>query len=300
MIKIKWNNMKKMLFAILLMNISISVCQSINFSGEPELFAPGVVSTEVSEVKITFSKDGKLVLWGAIGREKGLGGFDIWQSEKTETGWGQPKAVSFNSVDNDFDPSFSADGKFVYFFSNRPGGIGGDDLYYVQFDSKTHLFANPVNMGNKFNTSGDEWGPSESIDGSKFLFCTDGPKGKGKHDIYICDRTSEGWSAPRNINNINSIEDDFDPVILHDGKTIIFTRRFSEDEAYLYVSFLSEDGYSTPVRISSKMNIPGTWNFGSSLDPMDNKYIYYSTRIKDNTKGRLDIYRIKYNLSAKE
>ena len=292
--------MKKMLLAILFMNISISVCQTINFLGKPELFAPSVVSTEISEVKITFSKDGKLVLWGAIGREKGLGGFDIWQSERTVNGWSKPQPVSFNSADNDFDPCFSADGKFVYFFSNRPGGMGGDDLYYVQYDSTTHSFLIPLNMGTKFNTPGDEWGPSESIDGNNFLFCTDGLKGKGKHDIFICERTSEGWSAPRNIDNINSVEDDFDPVLLHDGKTIIFTRKLSEDEAYLYISFLLKDGYSTPVQISNKMNIPGTWNFGSAIDPLDNSYIYYSTHINDNTKGRLDIYRIKYNLSAKD
>ena len=288
--------MKKILIAIYFINISISVCQTINFEGEPELFAPGVISTEKSEVKITFSKNGKLALWGAIGKENGSGGLDIWQSERTINGWSIPQPVSFNSVSNDFDPSFSADGKFIYFFSNRPGGMGGDDLYYVPYDSSAHSFSIPINMGTKFNTSGDEWGPSESIDGKKFLFCTDGFNGKGKHDIFISERTLEVWSSPKNIDTINSVEDDFDPVLLHDGKTIIFTRKLSEDEAYLFVSFLLKDGYSTPVQISNKMNISGTWNFGSVIDPLDNLYIYYSTHITDNTQGKLDIYRIRYRL----
>lgn len=86
------------------------------FLGESELFAPGIISTEISEVKITFSKDGKLALWGAIGRKKGLGGFDIWQSERTENSWSIPQPVSFNSIENDFDPCFSADSKIIFFF----------------------------------------------------------------------------------------------------------------------------------------------------------------------------------------
>ncbi|MEW6196670.1 MAG: hypothetical protein AB1521_16100 [Bacteroidota bacterium] len=288
--------MKKTILLILFLNLSPSLCQSITFSDEPELFAPGVISIENSEVKITFSKDGKLVLWGAVGRKNGIGGLDIWQSEKTENGWGTPQSVSFNTADNDFDPCFSADGKIVYFFSNRVGGIGGDDIYYVQYNSLTRKFGTPVNMGNKINTAGDEWGPTESIDGEKFIFCTDGIKGKGKHDIFICNKTSDGWSFPQVIESINSDEDDFDPILLSDCNTIIFTRKYNEDEAYMFVSFLSGEGYSEPERISDQINIPGTWNFGSSLDPLDHSYFYYSTHNEKNSRGRVDIYRVKYTL----
>lgn len=290
--------MKKTILVLLYIYSSAAFCQSINFVSEPELFAPSVISTEVSEVKITFSPDGKYVLWGAIGKENGTGGFDIWQCERTEKGWGNSKPVYFNSVDNDFDPCFSADGKILYFFSNRPGGFGGDDIYYVQYDSATNTFGLPLNMGDEFNTAGDEWGPTVSPDGSKFLFCTDGLNGKGKHDIYVCERTSDGWSSPKPIDEINSVEDDFDPVFLHNNKTILFTRKLSEDETLLYISYLSKDEYSIPVQLSNKINIPGTWNFGSSINPLDNSSIYYSTYIKDKSKGRLDIYRINYSLSG--
>ena len=222
----------------------------------------------------------------------------MWQATRTKNGWSEPRPASFNSVDNDFDPSFSADGTTLYFFSNRPGGFGGDDLYSVHYDSTTATFGMPVNMGSQFNTASDEWGPTESVDGKKFLFCTDGMKGKGNHDIFVCDRTATGWSQPKNIEAINSPEDDFDPVFLHDCSTIVFTRKKSDDEAFLYVSFLQKDGYSIPQKLDSTINISGTWNFGSSIDPTDSSHLYYSTHNPSNTQGRMDIYRIKYIITG--
>lgn len=293
----KRSKMKRLIVLLFFINFTSAFCQAINFTGEPELFAPGIISIEKSEVKITFSKEGNLALWGEIGREKGIGGLDIWQSEKTKDGWSDPKPVSFNSTENDFDPSFSADGKTVYFFSNRYGGLGGDDLYYVQYDSAAQTFSNPVNMGARFNSPKDEWGPVESVDGNKFIFCSDGFGGKGMHDVFICERTTDGWGVPKNIETINYEGDDFDPVLLHDCKTILFTRKVNEDEAYLYLSYLTKNGYTIPEKISDKINATGTWNFGSSISTTDPSYIYYSSHIKDNSKGRLDIYRIKYKIA---
>ena len=289
--------MLKNILMFLIFNVYV-IAQQISFENEPQIFAAGIISTEISEVKITFSKDGKLALWGAVGRANGIGGLDIWQSLKTDKGWSIPSPASFNSPDNDFDPCFSAAGDGIYFFSNRPGGFGGDDFYYAAFDTITRTFGEPANMGSQFNTSGDEWGPCESTDGKKFIFCTDGLGGKGQHDIFICEKKANGWSNPKNLDILNSAEDDFDPLLLHDNKTIIFTRKFSDDEACLFISYLNENGYSEAVRLNETINIQGTWNFGSCLNNSEKNYLYYSTHIKDNNIGRLDIYRIGYNLNT--
>jgi len=291
-------NMLKRIIIILLFSLSSLFSKKLILKGTPELFLPGIISSEVSEVKITFSEDGKLVLWGTVGKENERGALDIWQSVKSKNGWGSPMPVSFNSKYNDFDPSFSADGKKVYFFSNRPGGLGGDDLYFVSYDSVKKKFSAPINMGKTFNTTADEWGPAESVDGQKFIFCTNGLGGKGQHDIFISHRDSKGWGIPKNVETLNSVEDDFDPVILHDCSSIIFTRKISEEEAFLFISYQSDSGYSSPVLVDKVMNIPDTWNFGSSVNYFENEYIYYSTSIKNNSIGRLDIYRIKYSLSG--
>lgn len=285
----------KIITVILLLSSTL-FCQSFEVIGSPELFAPDVVCIDKSEVKITFSKDGKIVLWGAVGRENGIGGFDIWRAVKSDSGWSDPWPVSFNTQVDDFDPTFSADGKILYFFSNREGGEGGTDIYFAEYDEDKQSFGEPVNMGENVNTSGDEWGPIESPDGNKFLYCTDGMGGTGKHDIFVCERAADGWSEPKNITVINSPEDDFDPIFLSDNETIIFTKRYNDDEAYLFISYLTEDGYTKPTRLGDNINMPDTWNFGSSLDPIDHSYFYYSSHIEDDTKGRLDIYKVKYKL----
>ncbi|MBI2419871.1 MAG: PD40 domain-containing protein [Ignavibacteriales bacterium] len=291
--------MQKKFFLFFVLFLSEAFCQSISFPEAPQLFMPDMVCTANSEIKITFSKDGNTMLWGTIGWENGKGGWDIWQSTKTKDGWSKPSPVSFNSDSNDFDPCFSADGRIVYFFSNRVGGFGGDDLYQAAYDNSTGTFSQPTNLGNQFNTKGDEWGPTESPDGKKFMYCTDGFNRIGKHDVFICLKNAEDWGAPENLKPLNSLEDDFDPVFLHDGKTIIFTRKINGEEAFLFISYLGKEGYTEPVQLSSQVNVPLCWTLGASLNPSEKSYIYYATRIPGNTKGRLDIYRIYYSLSEK-
>lgn len=288
--------MQKLFFLFVILIIGESLCQSINFLEKPELFLPGLVSTEKSEIKITFSKGGDIMLWGGIGWKNGKGGWDIWESRKTGSEWSQPKPVSCNSDSNDFDPCFSADDQTLYFFSNRPGGFGGDDLYSVAFDTATKTFGEPVNMGGQFNTAGDEWGPTVSPDGKKFMYCTDGFSGKGKHDIFICNREENGWGRAENAGNINSNEDDFDPVFLNDNETIVFTRKINEVEALLFISYKKKGVYTEPVRLDSTINVSDCWNLGSSVNPAETSFLYYSTQFANNTKGRLDIYRVKYEL----
>jgi len=285
-----------MTFLISLIMFSSARSQYLSLTGKPDIVGRGIVSTESSEVKFTVSADGQLALWGTMDRKGGPGGFDIWQAVKTDSGWTDPRPASFNSAYNDFDPCFSADGSIVYFFSNRPGGFGGDDLYYARFDTSGFSFANPVNMGASFNTPGDEWGPAESIDGSRFLFCTDGHTEEGKHDIYLCRRKDGRWGRPEPLNTVNSEETDFDPVFLHDCRTLVFSRKIGKGEAYLYVSSFLHGEYTKPVRIQRIMNIRGTWNFGSSVVPSDTGHIYYSTHLSGRSEGKLDICRIPYNL----
>jgi hypothetical protein len=81
---------------------------------------------------------------------------------------------------------------FVYknimvFSSNRPGGIGGYDLYYSIF--KNGKWSSPVNLGPRINTSYDEYRPVIGFDSNftnKFLmFSSNKPGGKGGFDLYF-------------------------------------------------------------------------------------------------------------------
>jgi TolB protein len=186
-----------------------------------QLWLPDVVSTPKSEVRITFSPDGKRMLWGAIGWGDGKNGWDIYESERSTDGWSTPRAVSFNSTANDFDPSFAPDGSGVYFFSNRDGGFGKDDLYFAPFDAKTGGYAAAKNLGAKINSAGDEWAPVVSSDGKRLMFASDGHGGRGKHDLFIAHRRGDGWSEIENLAELNTPEEDFDATFLHDGFSVV-------------------------------------------------------------------------------
>src|SRR5262245_49275332 len=158
-----------------------------------QLWLPDVVSTAKSEVRITFRPDGTRMLWGAIGWSNGRGGWDIYESDRTSSGWSTPHVVSFNSSANDFDPSFAPDGSGVYFFSNRDGGFGKDDIYFAPFDPGTGRYGAAVNLGKTINSAGDEWAPVVSPDGKRLMFASDGHGGRGKHDLFVAQRAGKGW-----------------------------------------------------------------------------------------------------------
>ncbi len=288
--------MKKVIILFIVL-YTAAFSQTINFEGKPELFSPDTISTEKSEVRITFTQNGRTALWGAIAYENGIGGCDIWMSIKTGEVWSKPKPVSFNTTADEFDPYFAPDDKRVYFLSNRNGGYGGDDIYYVTYDSTRKIFGNPVNMGRDFNTSGNECCPSISPDGKSLLFSSDGLGGRGRHDIFLSKAVNNGWGPPQSLDILNSDNDEVYPIFLQDNKTIIFTRRIDQYEGFLYISFLQNDSYSFPSKMDETLNIPGKFNFGASINPADSSYIYYSTRIGPNSRGKSDIYKIKYKLT---
>ena len=74
---------------------------------------------------------------------------------------------------NDFNPMFSADGRWLYFFSNRDGGRGGDDLYRAPVLADGS-FGPVANLGPGVNSAGNEWAPTPSRDGRHLLFSSDG------------------------------------------------------------------------------------------------------------------------------
>ncbi|WP_394824559.1 TolB family protein [Pendulispora albinea] len=265
--------------------------------GEPELAFPKVVTTEHSEVKLTFSPDGRRMLWGSTDRTGGAGAWDIWEVVREGQGWSPPHPVPFNSAGNDFDPSFAPDGSGVYFFSNRPQGLGGDDVYFVSFRDGT--YGEPANLGPHVNSAGDEWGPVVAPDGQHLLFASDGRGGSGKHDLFWSARRDRGWAPAENLGpDINSERDDFDAAFLHDGRTLVFaSERRGDDRVDLYTSVPSGGRYQAPTWLGATVNSDTTWDFGAAIDPREPGVFYYNSQRPPNTLGRSDIYRVRYHLA---
>jgi Tol biopolymer transport system component len=91
------------------------------------------VNSSASEANPTLTADLHVILL-ASNRPGGLGGYDLWYAVSLDGAYSTPKPVpTLNSASNDLEPFVTADGCEVYFASDRPGGLGGWDLYHASY-----------------------------------------------------------------------------------------------------------------------------------------------------------------------
>ena len=110
-------------------------------------------------------------------------------------------------------PTFSADGRRLYFASDRPGGMGGFDLYYSEHDG--NAWGAPVNLGAPVNTPGHEIAP-RAEEGALY-FASDYLPGFGGMDLYRADLAGGEAVTVTNMGpQVNSPLDDVG-FVLDDG-----------------------------------------------------------------------------------
>jgi len=269
----------------------------VEIVGEAELFAPGIASTDYSEIRLTISPDGGTALWFSRDRPGGAGGYDIWMARRTPAGWGPATPVSFNSPGRDFDPAFSRDGRFVYYCSDRPGGVGKDDIWRVAVTADG--FGAPENLGSRVNSAASEFAPMLSPGGTLLLFSSDRPGGAGRHDLYIARAKGSGFvkAAPL-AGAINTAADEFDATFLSDGRTVVFARAPSmrDDRVDLFVATSHDGRYDAAMLLPLAVNDPVGDNYGPMIDWSAPGVLIFSSR--RGGSGSMDLYRVAYRLTA--
>ncbi len=136
-----------------------------------------------------------------------LGKNNIFSAKLVNGKWDQITSLPFNSKDySTGNPSISKDGKTLYFSSNRPGSIGGVDIWKVTI-SENGSYGPPENLGKKINTEGNESFPFITSD-NVLYFSSDAHLGLGAMDIYKIDLNA--ISEVKNLGKpVNSEKDDF-------------------------------------------------------------------------------------------
>jgi len=126
----------------------------------------------------------------------------IYVDQKAFSPAGAPAGYLFSH------PCLSNNGKRMYFASDIPGGFGGTDIYYSDFDGNTWGAA--INAGSTINTAGDEIFPYVTAHDSLLYFSSDGHPGYGNMDIFVSRISSGSWGKPANMKTpVNSIGNDF-------------------------------------------------------------------------------------------
>ena len=141
----------------------------------------------------------------------------------TSTGTPINLGPTVNSSSRDAGPSISADGLWLFFASERPGGSGGRDLYVTTRATTDDEWGTPVNLGPTVNSSSNDTTPDISTDGLCLFFGSRRPGGSGGSDLWFTRRasTSSPWEPPVWLGpTINSSYREHNPCISADGSTL--------------------------------------------------------------------------------
>lgn len=188
----------------------------------PEIFGKGDVSSRYHEGPLSFDRKQADMY---ITRTNYTGKKDISKGSDNEVNlkilklvydpsiedFGTNLVDNFSFSSNQYSiayPAVTADGQYIFFASDMPGGYGGLDLYVAE--NIGGLWSNPLNLGDKINTPGNETFPF-ILPSGKLFFSSDGLLGLGGLDLFYADLQDDGtFSEPVNMGApINSNFDDF-------------------------------------------------------------------------------------------
>ena len=174
------------------------------------------VNTRGNEGAISISPDGQLLFFTACQRQDTYGSCDIYWSWKMGNQWSAPRNLGpvVNSSAWDSQPSFSSDGKTLYFASKRSGGKGSSDIWMTTL-MPDGTWTTPVNLGDSINTASEEQNPFIHPDDQTLYFASKGHQGLGGLDLFIARRDDTGnWGAPVNLGYpINTAADEITLIV---------------------------------------------------------------------------------------
>jgi flagellar motor protein MotB len=177
------------------------------------------INTSDNEGAQCISADGRLLFFTGCGRSDGIGSCDIYMSVQKSGLWSDPVNLGppINSKSWESQPSVSADGKWLYFTSNRAGGKGGMDIWRSEklgvSPEGLPVYGKVVNM-ESINTSGNENSPFIHPDGKSLYFASDFWPGMGGKDLFYFNLDSSQTAAPRNLGYPLNSEGDEEGLIV--------------------------------------------------------------------------------------
>lgn len=178
------------------------------------------LNTKTHDATVSLTSSGnELIIYRT---NKNLYGGDLYLAEREKGGWTKPVPLSdnINSRYQEASAMISPSGQELYFSSNRPGGMGGKDLYRAK-KLPNGEWSLPENLGAEINTPYDEDSPFLHTDGYTLYFASNGHETMGGFDIFKSKLRENGiWTRPENIGYpLNTVKDDIYFMMCPDCQT---------------------------------------------------------------------------------
>ncbi|OGU61888.1 MAG: hypothetical protein A2V66_13535 [Ignavibacteria bacterium RBG_13_36_8] len=252
-------------------------------SSEPEVFAPGIISTiDGSEFAGTFTPDGMEFFFTY--RKPGILGNGIFYTHGKNGNWIKPDFAPFANKTFEYEPHISFDGQRLFFGSRRPNPIGKNDYNYGWVVKKIN----------------NEWGIPEFIDttvnnawpmyfseaANKTLYYT----GNKKRGIYRSKFVDGKYLEPERLpdEEINYLFNCAHPYIAPDESYLIFDgrdERKNSDDTDLFISYrVNDGGWTKAINIGAPINSDAD-EMAASVSP-NGKYLFFHS----DRMGSADIF----------
>ena len=281
-------------------------------SGEPERFAPGVISDHREQYRITFTPSGDTAYFGAAdGFFPQTRQASINRSVRVDGAWQTPEVAPFSGEHPDIDPFITPDGEWLYFSSIRPSEAGVPDVVDLwRVPREAEGWGPPERVS--ASTPRDDLYPSLDLEGRLYFGNPiEAVEGPGHWRVVGAQPAGDGYDGwyeepvpiPGGVNTETHWA--FNPAVSPDGRRLLFTRLNPTDPqatgfGELYTAHLDGEGtearWSDPVNLGPPVNTPQD-EFHPALSP-DGRWLYFIRRdpFADDPKG--DLYRIEVDAVA--
>lgn len=235
-------------------------------------------------------------LYFTSNRAGGFGLSDLWVSQRANRNapWGAPVNLgpTVNSTRMDAVPSFSRDGHWMFFTSDRAGGLGLNDIWVSFRPDPRDDFAwqTPVNLGAPINSASFDAGPALVQHGDEVILYFNSDRA-GTHDFYTSVRHKDGsFGTPTLVTALNTAASDQRITIRKDAReAFFFSNRTGSTGLDLWTSTREDrdDTWGTPTNLGATVNSAAD-DFQPTLSRDGRTLIFASNR--PGASGPIDLY----------
>ena len=252
--------------------------------GEPEVFAPGVLSTNLYTRDMAISPEGDEIFFSISAMGLNL----IFYSKQENGKWTEPLVAPFIS---DFEymfyePHITSDGKRLLFLCNKPrvpNSKPNEDIWAVdKIDGK---WSTPYNIGTPVNSEDAEFFPSVTNEGT--MYFTRNKQGDPISYIYRSKLENGKYQEPVKLGlEVNCGSNRYNAFI-NPNESFIIVPAVGMDDSFggtdYYIVFRDEnDQWSKPINMGEKINTKRSGEYSPYISPDGEYFFFMSTRINPN------------------